>query len=194
MAPGTALLRSLNEAGLRLEADGVRLVVEPASKLTHETRQTIREHKAELLAALAEASRPVDDFDERAALTQFEAGVPREWAEGFARLQMSRPPAGLSFARWRQVIDDGGHFIDRWAAHSTALGWRTLDVFGVHAERPAERFDVFGLVWAIRGSAVVDIAAMTATLETPTGARQVFYRRSVQHAESVAIWKLTKTA
>lgn len=131
-----------------------------------------------------------DDFEERAALAEYPTVVPREWAEGFARLQVSRPPAGLSVNRWRQVIDDGGRFIDRWAAHAAALGWRTLDVFGVHAARPVERFDAIGLVWAIRGSGVIDVTDMTATMETPTGARQTFYRRPGQHPEAVAIWTL----
>jgi hypothetical protein len=37
----------------------------------------------------------LDDLEERAALVEYGAGVPREWAEGFARLDLAAPPKGL---------------------------------------------------------------------------------------------------
>ncbi len=66
----------------------------------------------------------VDGNNERAAPAEMRAGVPREWAEGFARLQVSRPPARLPSERWQLVIDDAERFIERWAAQAAALGWR----------------------------------------------------------------------
>ncbi|MBM3566049.1 MAG: hypothetical protein FJX42_08055 [Alphaproteobacteria bacterium] len=47
-----ALLAQLSEAGLSLVADGDRLRVAPANRLTADLRQAIRSHKPELLAAL----------------------------------------------------------------------------------------------------------------------------------------------
>ena len=131
-----------------------------------------------------------DDFDERAALAEIGAGVPREWGEGYARLQVVRPPAGIAVWRWRQLIDDAGRFLDRWAIQAAALGWRTLDVFAAHGAKPVERFDAAGLVWCIRGGAVVAIAEMTAKVKTPSGVLQTFARREPEHPEAVAVWSL----
>ena len=133
-----------------------------------------------------------DDFAERAALAEIGAGVPREWAEGFARLQVTRPPAGIALWRWQQVIDDAGHFLDRWAPQASALSWRKLDVFGVHPEKPIERFDAAGLVWLLRGAEVVAIAEMTAKLRTASGVVQTYARRDPEHPEAVAVWELSE--
>lgn len=131
-----------------------------------------------------------EDFEERAAVAEVDAGVPREWAEGFARLQVTKPPASVSAQRWRQVIDDAGCFIDRWGAQAAALGWRTVDVFGVHADKPEGRFDAAGLVWCLRGARVVAITEESARLTTTTGASLTFHRSRHHHPEAVAAWVL----
>jgi len=46
------LLQALQGQGLRVWAEGERLLVAPRAHLIEETRRLIREHKAELLAAL----------------------------------------------------------------------------------------------------------------------------------------------
>ena len=56
------------------------------------------------------------DFEERSAIAQFDAGVPREWAEGYASLQCHRVPIGFSSERWMRVITDGGRFLDLWGS------------------------------------------------------------------------------
>lgn len=48
------LLHALQGQGLRVWAEGERLLVAPKARITDEARRLIREHKAELLAALAE--------------------------------------------------------------------------------------------------------------------------------------------
>ena len=56
-------------------------------------------------------AEPATDTDlERAAIIEYEAGVPRDWAEGYARLLRLQPPEGLSDARWRTFLDDCGSF------------------------------------------------------------------------------------
>jgi hypothetical protein len=88
------------------------------------------------------------------------------------------------------VIDDAGRFLDAWAAQAAALGWRTLDVFGVHGTKPAERFDAAGLVWLLRGAEVVAIGETTAKLKTTSGAVQSYTRHDPEHPEAVALWRL----
>jgi hypothetical protein len=188
MASAARLLETLGRDGIRVSVTGDKLVVEPASRLTAQTREAIRSQKAELLAALAATCPLADDFDERTALTEVLAGVPREWAEGFATLQAACPPAYVAAWRWQLVVDDAGHFIDRWAAPAAALGWRTLDVFGMHATNPWERLDAAGLVWCIGGADVLAITSYTARLQLRSGATQTFRRNEAEHPEAVAIW------
>lgn len=192
MASAARLLETLDREGIKVSAAGDKLVVEPARKLNPALRESIRSHKAELLAVLAEARPLADDFDERAALVEIGASVPREWAEGFARLQVASPPAGIAIRRWQQVIDDGGRFLDRWATQASALGWRTLDVFGIHGEKPVERFDAAGLVWCLRGGEIVAITSSTARLKLPSGVIHTYSRRYSVHLEAVAIWVLSE--
>jgi hypothetical protein len=59
-----------------------------------------------------------DDPEERAALVEFGAGVPRRWAEGYAALCSMPAPAGFSIERWHRIVDAAGAFLDRWAAQA----------------------------------------------------------------------------
>jgi hypothetical protein len=52
------LIGHLKSMGLRLRADGDRLLVEPKQAITDEARQLIRENKAALLSELARVSLP----------------------------------------------------------------------------------------------------------------------------------------
>jgi hypothetical protein len=53
-----------------------------------------------------------------------DAGAPRAWAEGLARLDPAHPPSDVPPGRWVRFIDDCGMFLDGgWAAKAAALGW-----------------------------------------------------------------------
>jgi hypothetical protein len=125
-------------------------------------------------------------FDERAALIEYGADVPRDWAEGFARLDLSAPPRGFSDARWRTVVNDGGRFLDRWAEEAARLGWQATDVFGVHPIAPSARFDAMGLVPIISGGEVISINERSATIRSPGGQLLVYMRRPSN--EAVCLW------
>jgi TubC N-terminal docking domain len=115
MRSATALLRTLNEAGLRLEADGGRLVVEPASKLTAATRDAIRAHKGELLEALLVAQLR-EDYAERAAIGEYDGELSRPQAEMQAFEQI--------LTRWLKAQSAGATptAIDTCVACSLTLG------------------------------------------------------------------------
>ena len=49
---------------------------------------------------------------ERAALVEYDGNIPREWAEGFARLDPDRPPGDVPLKRWQRFVDDVGLFLD----------------------------------------------------------------------------------
>jgi hypothetical protein len=113
----------------------------------------------------------------RAAIVEFGGVAPREWAEGFARLDCARPPADVPPSRWRQFIDDADRFLDDgWPAQAAALGWKQLDLFGCDRHRPFARVDQQGLLWLLNGRRLVALTADTAIMETRDGGRVVYHR------------------
>jgi hypothetical protein len=167
------------------------------SQLSQVSQRSKRENTVSALksvAAVAEVNSGISgfqpDLEERAALVEYGAGVPREWAEGFARLNLASAAPGFGGTRWQQVIDDGGRFLDRWASEAAQLGWRAVDIFGIHPLAPAARFDVMGLVPIINGGEVVAITERSATIQSPGGSRLVYMRRTA--GGGVCLWELVR--
>ena len=129
-----------------------------------------------------------DWFEERAAIIEDGAGVLRSWAENFARLDIAERPPKFSEPAWRQLIDDGGQFLDRWANEAARLGWSALDVFGVDPAAPSTTYEAMGLVPLIRGGNVVAIGSDRATIRTQEGTLLTYLRRPRQAA--IAVWDL----
>ena len=131
-----------------------------------------------------------DAQEERAAIVEFDAGAPREWAEALARLDPARPAADVPPLRWLQFIDDCGRFLDDgWAARAAALGWRPLDLFGCEPERPLVRHDHAGLLWLLNGRRLLALTASSARIETATGSVS-YYRMPNAAGQIVLPWEL----
>jgi len=188
MSAALALLESARLQGLEIKASGNHLKLRALHKPPDDVIAEVKLHKSELLALL---TPPVDDtFEERAALVEYGAGVPREWAEGFARLDLASPPKGFDKRRWRTLIDDGGKFLDRWGAEAARLGWSALDVFGAHPIAPAVRYDAAGLVLLIGGSDVLAVTERSATIRRPSSENTLTYLRTPRQG-AVALWMLS---
>jgi hypothetical protein len=128
--------------------------------------------------------------EERAAIVEYDGGVPRAWAEGFARLDPSRPPGDVPPKRWLRFVDDVGRFLDSsFCAVATALGWGPLDLFGCDHDRPFARIDQVGLLWLLNGDKLVGLSENTAMIETRIGARQT-HRRKPSGEHRVLAWEL----
>jgi hypothetical protein len=186
-----ALLAACRAAGIMLQVDGDDLVVEVNGDPPAELIAELRKHKAEVIAFLTsrrDEEPNAADLEERAAIIEYGAGVPRAWAEGFAALCSMPPPPGFSLARWQRIVDATGVFIDRWAPQAARLGWSDLDVFGVDPDRPGARFDCMGLVLMLDRCMIVDVDADGATLETGTSALR--YRRRPPPPGTVSLWEL----
>ena len=110
MSVAIDLLRVATAAGARFTVSGDRLTVTAPRPLPAEFVDQLRRAKGEVIALLA-ADR-VSSLEERAAIVEYGAAVPRSWAEGFARLDPARPPADVPLRRWQQFIDDVGRFLD----------------------------------------------------------------------------------
>jgi hypothetical protein len=128
--------------------------------------------------------------EERAAIIQHEAGAPRAWAEGFARLDRAVPPQDVSPQRWQRFIDDCGLFIDfGWAARADALGWGPLDLFGCDRARPWQRVERLGLLWLLNGRRLLKLDECTAAIQAANGATLTFYRLASTDGRALA-WDL----
>jgi hypothetical protein len=175
---------------------GIRLIPTPAGTIKASARAApppdflakLKAHRTELIVALAEAER--DEFEQRSAIIEHDGKIPREWAEGFARLDPDRPPADVPPRRWLQFVDDVGRFLDsRFCVVAIALGWGPHDLFGCDRNRPFARIDQAGLLWLLNGDRLIALTGNTAKIETRTGARHT-YRRKPSETGRVLAWEL----
>ena len=159
MSAARALLHALRDAGVSLGVAGDRLRwTGPAGAMTPALLGELRERKAELLALLTPAPTPNkirtetwpdaerEAIEERAAILEYDAGLPRAWAEGAARLLAGLPPpARCAPWRWQQLRDDAAELIRAgWPAKAAALGWHAAELFGASPTRPEARHDAQG--------------------------------------------------
>ncbi len=118
-----------------------------------------------------------DKYEERAAILEYDANLPRAWAEHFARLELDGPPGDFSPTRWQAALDGALAFLDQWGAEAHRLGWDVSEVFGLHPTAPAARVDCRGLAWLLGdGSHVVAMDRSGAEIRKSGGGRQRFYR------------------
>src|SRR5262249_34706572 len=133
-----------------------------------------------------------DEVAERAALIEFGADVPREWAEGFAKLTPERPALDVPSHRWRLFVDDVGRFLDGgFAKQAAGLGWTPFDLFGADPDKPFARIDKAGLLWLVGGAKLVALSQDTATIEMVNGIRQTFRRRPTEPDQALP-WELVR--
>jgi hypothetical protein len=109
----------------------------------------------------------------RTALGQ--STVPAPYVRPLAVLQ-ARCPAGVEESRWRQTVEDAVAFLSGWGKDSATLGWTSEELFGLHPIAPLARYDAMGLVWLLRGRAVVALTEGMAAIQTPSGGTLSFYR------------------
>lgn len=112
---------------------------------------------------------------ERAAIMQYDGGLPRKIAEGLARLDDTPCPAGIPPGRWQSVKDAAGRFADQWGAEAVKHGWPMLDLFGADPDAPWTRIDRLGLIFLVAGGRVVtSIDPDRIALRTAGGAVHTF--------------------
>lgn len=74
------------------------------------------------------------------------AGVPLRYAMIFARLCHVRPE-GLSEARWRQMIDDAGRWLDAFGKRADGLGIKAETIFQTGG--PIDRINGGAVAWGM---------------------------------------------
>ena len=128
--------------------------------------------------------------DERAAIVGYDGGIPRAWAEGFARLDPNRVPSDVPARRWLRFIDDVGLFLDSpFCDVAAAFGWGPFELFGCDRDQPFARIDQAGLLWLLAANRLIALSENTATVEMQTGSRQI-YRCRPSEPGHVLAWEL----
>jgi len=119
---------------------------------------------------------------DRSLISQFASSQQRH-ARVLAALE-SRCPDHVPTDHWQQAVEDGRRFLAQWGEQAEALGWTARDLFGLAPipDKPhpkywrLSRYDETGLIWLLRGRAVLALTESTAAVESPTGAVNVYRR------------------
>ncbi|WP_332717391.1 hypothetical protein [Pelagibacterium mangrovi] len=110
MADPAAILDRVRFYGANIVLDGDQLRLINSRKLPSEARAHLAEHR-EAIADLLRRDRE-DALEERAAIIEFDAGAPREWAEAFAKFLIRSKPKGVDEIEWSWFITTCGRMID----------------------------------------------------------------------------------
>lgn len=121
------------------------------------------------------------------------AGVPPHWREGVALLAGRPAPDGIAPPRWRVFQATAARMLHDHGAELHAVGWDTLDLFGLHWTAPAAHPPGWGLAWLLgEAGAVLDVLPDAVGLRRgPDGARLAYRRRSAgARAGVILAWTL----
>lgn len=114
------------------------------------------------------------------------SGETSGWADGVAILRRS-PALKFYHGKWRRMVRDARSFLSLWGEDAAALGWSTLDIFGVNPDPAHGRYDRLGLVILLDGRAVEALSADSATIGDGRG-HTTFYRR-LRAQGAVPVWR-----
>lgn len=108
MADVTKLIERIRVNGANVAFESGRLRIVNAAKLPEGALDFIKAHGR----AIADFLDREAEFEERAAIIEFDGRAPREWAEQFARVLMQQRPAHVSDVDWSWFITRAGQIID----------------------------------------------------------------------------------
>lgn len=109
------------------------------------------------------------------------------WSEGVAILSRGRCPDGLRTETWREIQMDARLVLQNWGSDLVALGWTTLEVFGVNRDPRHRRLDIPGLVYLLHGRPVEAIDRDTALIRATKNDTMTFRRRLVAEG-GIPVW------
>lgn len=134
-----------------------------------------------------------EEFDHRVAIIENDAGIPREWAEAFARVCLMQRPSNLSRHGWQRTVNNTGRLLDNknHLRDMVRYGWGIPDIFGCHPIASETRQDVKGFLLLLdENEKIISINDKAISLCTRSGST-LYYRRPLNpSSERVMIWEL----
>ncbi len=102
-----------------------------------------------------------EKFDECAAIIEYGAAIPRDWAEAFARVCLMQRPANISEQGWQRIIDNSGRLLDNknHLRDMVRYGWTVDDIFGVDESATEKWQGAKGLLLMLDDNEVTSIAS-----------------------------------
>lgn len=114
MADPAKIMARIRANGANVVIDAGRLQIINARKLPEGAAAFIRENAKAIAGYLSDEA----DFEERAAIIEFDGGLTRAVAEGMARIQLANPPAGANAADWTWYVDQASRIMDSHLARA----------------------------------------------------------------------------
>jgi hypothetical protein len=112
------------DAGFNLEVDGENLVIQPASKLTSEQRQFIRQHKVEILEELRHGPDCVDDLKGCGNINLKELDILNPETKKYPQIELLTEVELEAFNGWYATMRKPEHGMSHEEA--TLMAWRFL--------------------------------------------------------------------
>ncbi len=116
MADAGKIIDRIRGRGANVMLDGSKLVVVNREKLPDGALDYIRQHGKEIASFLGAES----EFEERAAIIEFDGGLSRPAAEYLTHLLLSSPPADVSPADWTWFAGKASQVLDSKPMRSAA--------------------------------------------------------------------------
>lgn len=112
MANPREIMSRIRAHGANVLLDGSRLEIVNPSKLPEGASAFIRRHAKAIAAYLDREAQ----FEERAAIMEYDGGLRRADAEYLTKLLLSNPPAGANPADWTWFVGEGAKIAERGLA------------------------------------------------------------------------------
>lgn len=109
MANAATILARVRSFGANVLSDGGRLTVINREKLPPGAIEFVKKHAREIAAHIDHEA----DFEERAAIIQYDGGLNRPVAEYLTRLIMAKPPEGTPASDWSWFVGQAAMIIDK---------------------------------------------------------------------------------
>jgi hypothetical protein len=109
MADPRSVVERIRELGANILIDGSKLTVVNKHKLPASALAFIKEHGRDIAAFLKREA----EFDERAAIMEYDGGLRRADAEFLARMLLANPPEGADRCDWSWFVSQASQIVDR---------------------------------------------------------------------------------
>lgn len=109
MADAAKILARVRELGANVTIDGGKLVIINREKLPTAAMDVIRTHGKDIAAFLSNEA----EFEEHAAIMEFDGGLTRSGAEYITRILMRTPPAGTERIDWQWFVNEAAKVVER---------------------------------------------------------------------------------
>jgi hypothetical protein len=129
-------------------------------------------------------------LEERSAVVEFD-GEPKNgelpgqtatqtpieiWQRGVAQLRPAQARCDMTPERWAVFLHDCHSFLSgEWAVRAAEIGWDTLQLFGVHRDRPWI-LNWWGAVLFLGGARILALTEQRIFLTPPRGTKQSIQR------------------